>query len=203
MIAQITLSDYLASLASNSATPGGGAAAGVAGAQGAALIAMVCRLTRNQSESVTRILSAADKARDKFIQLADDDMECFDEVMNAYKLRAGSAEEKAQKNQRVQQALKEAAAVPAKMIDETVTLIPLTAELVETGNRNLITDVGIAASLFECVLASSKLNVLVNIKYIDDAHFISEFDDRVASIVEMLEQTRDISNRVETILKQT
>ncbi|MEX2489883.1 MAG: cyclodeaminase/cyclohydrolase family protein [Pseudomonadales bacterium] len=203
MIANTTVSDYLFSLGSNSATPGGGAAACVAGAQGAALVAMVCRLTREQSDSVTRILSAADKARDKFIQLADDDIQCFDEVMNAYKLRAASAEEKAKKNQTIQQALKEAASVPARMIDETIALIPLTAELVEEGNRNLITDVGIAASLFECVLTSSKLNILVNIKHINDAQFISRFDDKLASSVEMIERTQDINNRVETILKHT
>lgn len=202
MIAQTTLSDYLASLASNSATPGGGAAAGVAGAQGAALIAMVCRLTRDQNEAVTRILAAADRARDKFMKLADEDMQCFDEVMNVYKLKASSVEEKAEKDQRVQQALKEAADVPARMIDETIPLIPLTAELIETGNRNLITDVGIAASLFDCVLASSKLNLLVNIRSINDTQFINKFDDRIASTVEMISQIRAINDQIEAILKQ-
>lgn len=202
MISQDTVSNYLAALAGKGSTPGGGAATGLTGAQAAALISMVCRLTRKNLEATKDILAAADIARDRFIQLAEKDMQCFDAVMTAYKTGAKTDGEKAHRNRQLQQALKDAATVPREMIDEGITLIPLIERLVEIGNRNLITDTGIAASLLECVLSSSRLNIMVNLKAIDDQEFVSSFDARLSSATEMMNRARDISNRVETILQQ-
>lgn len=202
MIGQDTVSNYLAALAGKGSTPGGGAATGLTGAQAAALISMVCRSTRKNPEAIKDILAAADMARDRFIQLADKDMQCFDAVMTAYKASAQTDGEQAHRSHQLQQALKAAATVPREMIDEAITLIPLTERLVEIGNRNLITDTGIAASLLECVLSSSRLNILVNLKAIDDQEFVDSFNARLTSTTELINRARDINNQIETILQQ-
>lgn len=203
MIAKDAVSNYLESLASNASTPGGGAAAGMTGAQAAALISMVCRLSRKHTEVTEEILAVADVARGRFIQLVDADTQCFDEVMQAYKMKPQTDEEKAHRNHRLQQALKDAARVPLEMIDEAGKLIPLAGQLVEVGNRNLITDTGIAASLLECVISSSRFNVMINLNAIDDEDFVGSFEAKLVSATEMIEQAHDIYHQVEAILQQS
>ena len=167
MIEQSGLGDYLDALASKAGTPGGGSAAGITGAQACALMEMVCRLTRDQDAVIAPILAAADAARARFLELARHDMDRFNEVMSAW--RAPEAE----RQSRLQPALKGAAEVPLAMIDEAVGLIDDLVELSSVGNPNLITDTGIAALLLEATIRSSRLNVLINLQTIDDTKFVS------------------------------
>jgi len=164
---------YLEALASSAATPGGGAAAGMSGAQACALMAMVCRLTKNHEARTQVILAHAEQSRKRFTELAAEDVDAFDDVMAAYRLPAGK------RKKPLQEALKVAAGVPLTMIDEVTALIGDVVELAGIGNPNLITDVGIAAILFDATIRSSRLNVLVNLKSIDDDEFVSTADRRL------------------------
>lgn len=168
MIDSQVIGDYLASLASKRGTPGGGAAAGLSGAQACALMSMVCRLTKESEPRIKEITGAADAARAEFMSLADQDMEVFDAVMAAWKLPATDREAA------LQQALEAAARVPMAMIDEAVAMAPRVLELVDIGNPNLITDTGIAARLLEATISASRLNVLINTRAIENNAFVSE-----------------------------
>ena len=91
MISSETINDYLARLASREPTPGGGAAAALHAAQGAALVAMVARYTtgtkyEQHAELVTRIISSADGLVAQALRLADADQHAFQGVIDAYKL---------------------------------------------------------------------------------------------------------------------
>ena len=87
-----TVGGFLEALASDAPTPGGGAAAGVSGAIGAALIAMVGRLTAGKEAFAAvevrmhELIAEADAARIAFLELADLDATAFDGVMAAFKL---------------------------------------------------------------------------------------------------------------------
>ena len=73
---------------------------------------------------------------------------------------------------KLQRALKAAAEVPLEMINEAVALIDDIIELSSVGNPNLVTDTGIAALLLEATIRSSRLNVLINLKSIEDTTFV-------------------------------
>ena len=87
-----TVEGFLGALASESPTPGGGAVAAVAGATGAALVAMVCHLTlgRQGYEEVEArlrdVLGEADGARTSFLELADRD-DIYNHPRHPYTLR--------------------------------------------------------------------------------------------------------------------
>jgi len=166
---------YLKALASSAATPGGGAAAGMSGAQACALVAMVCRLTKDHETRIQVILERAEQARKRFMELTADDVGAFNDVMTAYRHPAGK------RKQPLQQALRVAASVPLAMIDEAIALIGDVTELAGIGNPNLITDVGIAAILLGATIRSSRLNVLINLKSIDDDEFVSAANQRLES----------------------
>jgi formiminotetrahydrofolate cyclodeaminase len=103
---QQSLQSYLDKLSSSAATPGGGAVAAVTGAQAAALISMVCNLTKGKTKEsasdsaealkkeIQAINNRAEQARGQFDQLADDDIEGFNQVMAAYKLPRSNSQER-------------------------------------------------------------------------------------------------------------
>lgn len=82
MISSETINEYLTRLASRQPTPGGGAAAALHAAQGAALVAMVARYTtgekyKQHSELVGRIVSGADHLIVESLRLADADADAL------------------------------------------------------------------------------------------------------------------------------
>src|SRR5438067_1336163 len=88
----LTVGDYLQRLGSSDPTPGGGAAAALTAATGAALIEMTANLTvgRQRYADVEQLAkSIAERAaalRQRFAQLGDDDEQVFQQVGAAYKL---------------------------------------------------------------------------------------------------------------------
>ncbi|MCH2568630.1 MAG: cyclodeaminase/cyclohydrolase family protein, partial [Pseudomonadales bacterium] len=76
----ISLDRYLTRLASNEAAPGGGAAAGVTGAQATSLMSMVCALSET-SEHIQKISTIAEDARSRFLSLVNADITNFLSLM--------------------------------------------------------------------------------------------------------------------------
>jgi formiminotetrahydrofolate cyclodeaminase len=91
-LADLTVGRFLDVLGSDAPTPGGGAAGAIAGATGAALIAMVGRLTvgkpgfEDVDDRLAALIQEADTARLTFLDLADRDAHAFDAVMVAFKM---------------------------------------------------------------------------------------------------------------------
>ena len=81
---------FLDALASQSATPGGGSAAAIIGAMGAALVSMVCNLTIGKKKyadveaEMKEVLGKAEALRHKLTGMIEDDVKAFDAVMGAY-----------------------------------------------------------------------------------------------------------------------
>jgi hypothetical protein len=69
------------------------------------------------------------------------------------------------------QALKAAAEVPRETVRAAYGVLEVAAELVEKGNPNLITDVGVAAKFGVAALECAALNVEINLAYIKDEQY--------------------------------
>jgi hypothetical protein len=122
---------WLGDLGSGSPTPGGGAAAGVAAATGAALIAMVGHLTIGKSgfedldARMRSLVETADGEREAFLALADQDAQAFESVMASFKLPKETDEEKSSRTLRIQEAYEAAAEVPLQLAKRAVQLMEL------------------------------------------------------------------------------
>ncbi|MAV25955.1 MAG: hypothetical protein CMQ05_07520 [Gammaproteobacteria bacterium] len=163
----ISLDGYLTRLSSNEPVPGGGAAAGVTGAQAAALIGMVCALSE-ESQEITTIAAVAYKARQRFIALADADMTNFLALMRLYQTPRGSTPAD-QRRQQIEAALNDAATPPLEMMALSEELVGPLQTLYARGNSNLVTDTGIAAHMLVTTINASGLNVRINLKSMKDA----------------------------------
>jgi methenyltetrahydrofolate cyclohydrolase len=174
MIASETLNDYLGRLASRKPTPGGGAAAAVHAAQGAALVAMVARFTTGgkyvqHAAMVSRITSAADDLIGEALRLADADEQVFKDVIASYKLPAGDDSEREARAAAIQGALIQAAQPPVQLIKLSAAVVELATELLDVANPNVISDIAASAEAARAAATTARVNIDINVAAISDS----------------------------------
>ena len=189
MISSEKINDYLARLASREPTPGGGAAAALHAAQGAALVAMVARYTtgtkyEQHAELVARIISSADSLVAQALRLADADQHAFQGVIDAYKLPASTDDLKAARTASIQDALVQAAKTPAQLILVAGAVVDLATELFEVANANVISDVAAAVDAARAAATTARVNIDINVVAIKD----TETRSRLAAQTDGLEE---------------
>jgi formiminotetrahydrofolate cyclodeaminase len=169
-----SLDHYLNQLASADPTPGGGSAATIVGAIGAALVAMVARIDADNpkyaehSDAAVRIVEAADRLRTELTGARDRDERAFAHVVDAQGLPRSNDDEKAVRGRVLENALREAAEVPLKACELCIDVLRLAAQAALIPNRTLASDVGCAAEFGAAALAACAYNVRVNHRYMRD-----------------------------------
>jgi formiminotetrahydrofolate cyclodeaminase len=173
MISSETVSSYLARLAAKQPTPGGGAAAALHAAQGAALVAMVARYTtgakyEQHAPLVQRITQEADNLTAEALRLADADEQAFQAVIDSYKLPSDTDELKAVRAAGIQSALVQAAQTPAQLIKLSGGIVDLATELFDVANANVISDVAAAADAARAAATTARVNIDINVVAVKD-----------------------------------
>jgi len=168
---------FLDALASQAATPGGGSAAAIIGAMGAALVSMVCNLTIGKKKyaevegEMKDVLAKSEALRLKLTGMIEDDVTAFDAVMAAYGMAKESDADKAAREKAIQAALKQATEVPLRCCHAAREVIDLAAIASDKGNLNVISDAGVAVLAAYAALRSAALNVFTNARMITDKVF--------------------------------
>jgi len=177
MLKDTSIELFLDDLASRKPTPSGGSAAAVMGAMGAALVSMVCNLTigrtqyRDFEEELKSVLTKAEELRRDLIKMIEEDMQAFDAVMRAYRMPRLTKDETATRAQVIQTALKTATLVPMRCCRACGEVIILGRVVGDKGNRNVVSDAGVATVAAYAALRSAALNVFTNAKVITDRIF--------------------------------
>jgi formiminotetrahydrofolate cyclodeaminase len=168
-----TIKDFLEQLAARVPAPGGGAAAALSAAQGAALVGMVARYSTGEKyaehrETVERIIAESDELRTAALRLAEDDAAAFTAVADAYKLPRATDEEKAARSAAIAVSLIGAGRPPAAVIALAERVVVLAAELLPIGNPNVISDVAAASEAARAAATTARVNVEINLSGIRD-----------------------------------
>jgi formiminotetrahydrofolate cyclodeaminase len=181
-----SLKPYLDDLASASPAPGGGAAAAVTIAQGLALLSMVCNLTIGKKKfaevegEAKEILEQVSRLRGAALTEAEADMAAFNAVMGAYQMPATNDAEKAAKRESLARATRAAAEPPYRLMELCTRALPLADRLEQIGNPNVLSDVLVGRHLLLAGLASSRVNVEVNLNSLaPEDVFVAEMKARM------------------------
>jgi methenyltetrahydrofolate cyclohydrolase len=186
---------YLKELSSSAPSPGGGSVAGIAGALGAGLICKVANLTigkekyKEYEEEMIYILNQGTCITDDFYRLSVEDAKAYKKLSSVFKLP------KEKRKDKLQDALKEAIEVPIKICKLSKEGIKLCLPLTSKGNKNLITDVGIASLMLKCAFESALFNVEINLKSIKDPNFILKIGDTLKPIEENINSLNEVVMR--------
>jgi formiminotetrahydrofolate cyclodeaminase len=186
-----SLQSFLDALASNAPAPGGGAAAALMGAAGAALVSMVCNLTLGKPKYSTvegdmqSLLEKSEALRARLTKMMEDDQAVFRTLMSAYGLPKQTDAEKAERKQAIQDALKRATEVPLACARACADAITLSREAAEKGNLQVVSDAGVAAAAAEAGLKSAALNVWINVPSIADKDFADAARKEIDDLIEV------------------
>lgn len=205
-----SVKSYLEAAASRTPAPGGGSVSALTGALGVAMVSMVANFTVGKKnyddvqEEVKNILSESEKLRVRLAELVDEDIKAYSTVSSAYSLPRETDSEKRIRSERITGAVREAVSVPLAIAWCCFGALELCQRLVDIGNRNLISDVGVAVALSEAALRGANLNVEVNLVSQKDSSFVEE---KRATMKPLLEESRKMLDEVagkveEKILKK-
>lgn len=183
-LASMDLVDFCAELASDSPAPGGGSIAALNGALSAGLSAMVGNLTHGKKgyEAVRdEMESVAEKAqplKDFFIEAIDNDTEAFNCLMAAFSLPKKSDEEKKIRQDAIDEATKGATLIPFAVLEKSQAAAELALAAAMKGNRNSLSDAGVAGLTAAACAEGALYNVLINTQEMAADSFRSETRDR-------------------------
>jgi len=187
---------FLDKLATSSPEPGGGSVAALAGALGAGLVSMVANLTLGKEkyadveDRVQLLLAEAEEVRAILQDLVQSDTEAYAAVSAAMKLPRETEEQKAERDRRMQESLKEAANVPLAIGEQSLRVAKLSLTAAQIGNVNAVSDAGVAVLLADAAAESAALNVKINVGYISDQEYNQVSWARMQAIMDEVWQLR-------------
>ena len=190
MLSEKPVQTFLDELASSAPAPGGGSAAALSAAIGAALVSMVANLTVGKSkyadvqDDVERILAHSETLRQRCVALLEQDVEAYTAVSAAYKMPRDTDEQKHVRSAAIQEALKGATDVPMKLAEACVEILELCPESAEKGNMRAVSDVGVGALMAEAALRAAALNVWINLGSINDESFVEREGARLEHLLQ-------------------
>ncbi len=199
---------WLQELADRTPTPGGGGAAGLTAAISAALVGMVTAYTTGEKwqdrEARMKELNAeAAELRSAALALVGgEDEAAFAAVGAAYRMPRSTDGEESERAMAIQVALVEAAQPPAGVARVARRLVDIAGELVESGNRNVVSDVGVASAAAHAALQAAVLNIEINLRQITDPQVGMDLRAEVAAATEYIERADAVTERVREAIAQ-
>jgi glutamate formiminotransferase / formiminotetrahydrofolate cyclodeaminase len=180
-----TPDDFIASVAAGTATPGGGAVAGLIGALAAALPEMVAKLTIGKKKyaeaesEMLAIVTEAEVLRRTLTRAVQEDSAAYDAVMKAFRIDKDSPE----RDPAIQQATITASDVPLRVMETTVRVLGLIKTAAEKGNINAVSDAGAAAHAAIAAIEAAALNVRINAKSLTEPQKAETYRGNVAALL--------------------
>src|SRR3989475_8433061 len=182
------LGEYLEAIAASTPTPGGGSVAALCGALSAALSRMGANLAVGKEgyESVQGELKELDRRakalQSRLLVLMEEDATAYDAVITAMRLAKKTDADRAARVRAMQSAYERATTVPLDTMQACSDALGIALVAAEKGNRNAISDAGVAALVAEAGLRGAGLNVRINLVALRNNELRSLVEERLQAI---------------------
>lgn len=198
----MTVDQFIAVLASGEPTPGGGAAAAVAGSLGGALVAMVASLSAGrpkyaEHEALLQEAKAAgEELADRLLNLADEDAAAFDGFGVAMKMPRDTDEQKAVRTKALQAAARAATDAPFKTVQACLEVAAMAEAMAGRSNKNASSDLEVAGLMAVAAARAAAANVFVNLPAMGDEAAAGDLLARTEDLVDNVERLSSITREV-------
>lgn len=177
-LVDMTVLEFSDEVDSNSPAPGGGSVSALASNIGIGLARMMAHLSfgkkkyealdeKIRTEFVERFNKLGD-IRQELIELIDRDTESFNEVMKAIKMPKNTEDEIKARKIAIQDATLFSIDVPFKTAKLSFKSLQTLEYLIDYGNQNAITDIGVGTLMLYSGLEGAILNVKVNLMSLEN-----------------------------------
>ncbi len=179
---------FIDELSSKAPAPGGGGASALVGSIGVALGSMVGNLTVGKikyadvEEDIQILLKKSEALIMRLNQLVQKDADVFEPLAKAYGMPMNTKEERAEKEQILQDALVQATKVPLAIAECSLEGIRLLDQYARKGSKLAVSDAGVGVVFCKAAIQGSKLNVLINLKLMKDEVLKNELHNKMAAI---------------------
>jgi len=204
----LPISEFTLRLSSKDPVPGGGGAAALTGALGAALGGMVANLTIGKpkysdvEDELEKLKVAAYRLQKDLLILVEKDAEAFAPLAGAYRMASGTEAEKAEKERVMQACLKQASQPPLEIMEKCAETLVLLEKFAEKGSVLAVSDAGCGAALAKAAMQAAWLNVRINLRLIKDEKFVMNVNGKGRALLDTsLPLADDIYRSVEEKLK--
>jgi formiminotetrahydrofolate cyclodeaminase len=122
--------------------------------------------------------------------------------MEAYGLPKDSEAQKTLRTAAIREATKEATMVPLEVMKHCIDAMALAGIVAAKGNVNSVSDAGVSALMLHAACESAALNVLINLKGLNDNEFVGWKADELDSLLKtsrmMVEEIQSVvTSRIE------
>jgi len=194
-----TQSSFMERLASGTPTPGGGSASAYTGAEAAALVAMVARLTVGKKKyaeveaQMWAVIEQADALRTELSTCVEEDSAAFEELMAAMKLPKDDEVQLKIRAEAIEKATIGAIRVPLKVARLSLEAMKLALLVCRQGNTNAISDGATGATLARAALTGAGFNIRINCQGLQDAGSAGQY---FSNLQELEKQADEIQKSV-------
>ena len=199
----MTVTDFAKEVDSNSPAPGGGSVAALASDIGVGLARMMAHLSfgKKKYEALDENIKVEfevkfdklGKIREELSKLVDEDTKSFNEFMKALKMPKDTFKQITERQQALAEATLFSIKVPYKTATLSLEAMKELEFLVDNGNQNAITDIGVGTLMLCTGLEGAILNVKVNLMNFENKELAQKYAD---SCAEMLEQGKEIRDNI-------
>lgn len=200
-LVEMTVADFSSEVDSNSPAPGGGSVAALASNVGVGLARMMAHLSFGKKkyevldenirlEFVERFNKLGD-LRHELVGLIDEDTESFKEFMKAIKMPKDTNEEVEDRKRAIEDATIFSIDVPFKTAKLSLEALEIVDYIIQYGNQNAITDIGVGILMIYAGLEGAILNVKVNLIGLSNKELYNTYSE---SCEKMLEKGKNIKD---------
>jgi formiminotetrahydrofolate cyclodeaminase len=181
---EMEIQTYLKQLASTEPAPGGGSAAAVVVALGAALLGKVASISQTKSKEISfqEEIEKAEKFKQLALESSDLDAKVYGEVIKAYQMKASTDEEKKARRGKIDQELKAAFEVPYQLLKTIKEAEALRTDLLKKSSGAIASDLDVAGTFFEGAAKSALHLAEGNLNYIKDPAIQTELKEKLGAI---------------------
>ena len=180
MLTNQKITAFLEKTASGTPVPGGGSVSALSAALGAGLAEMVANLTiaKKGYEAVEHemkeIAETLQTLREKLVAEVDKDSNAYRDVLATFKLPKDTEQEKEQRAEAIQSAMKNAARVPLGVAYDALQVMDLAEKAIRNGNRNAVSDGAVGTMMARTAVLGALYNVKINLASVKDKAFVED-----------------------------
>ncbi len=155
---------------------------------------MVKRLTYDEDtkDSILKALEITNLNEVEFLNLMEKDAEEFLELMAAFKLTKNTEEEKNVRKEKIEEGYIKALQVPLTVAEKSYEIYKYIELAANYGNKNAVSDAGVAALLLQTAIESAVLNVKINLSGINDETYKEQIQQKCNDLVKSGLSKKDI-----------
>ena len=193
-----TCHTFIDELGSTAPVPGGGSASALVGAIGAALGTMAGVLTSGKKsaaeheEELQELIALSRQLTVRFKEAVNRDVTAFEPLAQAYRLPNQTEEEKRIRAEAIREHLVSATEAPLELTELCAEALKILDRYSIIVNKMVVSDVGVGVAMCEAALKGARLNVVINLRSMQEGPVRKKLSDRLESATAQGLETAEI-----------